>query len=299
MFIITLPDCSRKLKGDSRLISGFAMVFSSVLLFFSCSVFSVHEGKILRIQGSDTMLMTCRTWGEAFMRKNPDVSVYVEGGGTGLGVKKLITGEINICAASRTFNSSENMAIAEKYRRLGTSFLVAKDAICIYVHPSNPVKDLSIEQLRDIFSGQLTNWYELGGQDRSINVLLRMPSSGTYNYFKNHVLSPLEYTNQVKTFQTHQALIQELAKDSFAIGFGGIAHDSLVQNLKINGIGPTEESVRENFYPIARYLYLYVISEPRGIVKDFIGFAMSPEGQTIVKNSGFFPLWPTMTIREN
>ena len=139
------------------------------------------------------MLLLSNHWAENFMKKYPDISVYTEGGGTATGALSLAKGRVNICAASRPLRPEEIQLLAKNFKRVGVSTLVAKDALTIYLHPDNPIKNLSLQQLSDIFTGKIKNWKEVGGDDTSITILNRMPSSGSYVYFQEHVLNGLPY----------------------------------------------------------------------------------------------------------
>ncbi len=226
------------------------------------------------------------------MAENSGTAIYTEGGGTAEGVKTLIAGKAEICTASRLLRSEEASSLAATHSTLGISFLVAKDALSIYLHPSNPVKDLTLKQLKEIFSGKITNWAAVGGNDESIIVITRPPNSGTYVYFKDRILEGESYSSSAESRPTTNTVVETISQNPNAIGYGGIAYGLDLMHSKINGISPSEESVRFDLYPITRYLYLYTINKPRGITKKFIDWILSPQGQRIVKSIGYIPLWP-------
>lgn len=261
-----------------------------LILTFQCSYF--HEGKprIIRIKGSDTMLILVSRWAEEYMKLHPNVSVYAEGGGTVTGVQALIAGQANICAASRPLQSSEARLLAEKYGYLGISFLVAKDALSLYLNHENQVHNLSLEQLKKIFTGEITNWKQVGGIQEPILVLIRSPNSGTFLYFKEHVLDGHAYSIYAQTMPTTTAVVKAVSENREAIGYGGIVYGSDVNHCKIERVTPTEENVRNDSYPIIRYLYLYTIDTPRGPIKSFIDWVLK-DGQKVVKEVGYIPLW--------
>jgi phosphate transport system substrate-binding protein len=232
-------------------------------------------------------------WAEEYMKQHTDISIYAEGGGSARGLQHLIEGEIDICASSRPMLPFEVRQLAEKHQRLGISHLVAKDALSIYLHPSNPVTDLTLKQLKDIFSGKIENWSQLGGKDITILVLTRSPNSGTYLYFKEHVLDDEEYTENAEIYFSTQALIDEIAENENAIAYGGTAYGDKVLHCRIDGIEPTIDNVIQDKYPIARYLYLYTIDTPKGHIKDFIDWILDMPGQVIVAQVGYIPLFKT------
>lgn len=261
-----------------------------ILSFINCSPFSHRKAEIVRIKGSDTMLILATRWAEEYMKLNPDVSVYVEGGGTEKGVAALIKGKADICAASRPLRAQEARLLAEKYRYIGISHLVAKDALSIYLHPENPVQNLSLTQLKQIFRGAITNWNQVGGNNDPILVLIRSPNSGTYLYFNEHVLEGEPYSQFAQVMPTTSAVVKTVAENKEAIGYGGIAYGITLKHCQIDEIAPTEENVRNDTYPIIRYLYLYTTNTPRGAVKSFIDWVLK-DGQKTVTEVGYISLW--------
>lgn len=237
------------------------------------------------------MLILNRRWAESYMTTHPGVSVYAEGGGTATGIQALIQGETDICAASRPLTSEEVKPLAEKYRNVGVSFLVAKDALSVYVNPNNPVKDLTLKQLKEIFSGTIENWQNVGGKDEHIKVFIRPPNSGTHLYFREHILDGEPYSESAVSVSTTTAIVDSVMNNPNAIGYGGIAYGPNVTHIQINGINPSDANVRYDLYPLSRYLYLDTIKKPRGEVRKFIDWVISPEGQKIVMDVGYIPLW--------
>ena len=237
------------------------------------------------------MLPLARFWAEVYMIENPGVSVYVEGGGTATGMAALARGDIDICMASRTIWPEEAQRLVENFGTVGVSILVAKDALSIYVHPDNPVKNLTIREIRQIYSGNIDNWSQVDGDDASIQLLNRRPTSGTFAYFQEHVLEGLPYSATGEALATTKAVIETVAEHEYAIGYGGIAYEADVYHIDINGVAPTRENVMNDTYPITRYLYLYTVDTPRGKTKNFINWVLSEHGQDIVKWVGYFPIW--------
>ena len=255
-----------------------------------CS-FNVSNSSIIHIKGSDTMLLLTRNLSEAYMKTHPQISIYVDGGGTATGVKALVEGDVDICTGSRPLKPEEVKAIADKYSSIGIQILIAKDALSVYVNPNNPIQDLTIDQLKKIFTCQLQNWTQLNGKDEKIQPIIRPPNSGTHYYFKEHVLGGEEYCDNAIIKPTTLGIISEVLQHENAIGYGGIGYKNGVVHAKINGIEPTEENVVNNKYPISRYLHFYTLNTPRGIVSDFINWVVSPEGQKIVEKSGYISIW--------
>lgn len=257
----------------------------------NCAYRPDSSPKIIRIKGSDTMLILNRMWAESYMTTHPGISIYTEGGGSATGIQALIDGRVDICAASRPLNSDEVKPLAEKYGNIGISFLVAKDALSIYVNPANPVKDITLKQAKEIFSGKIRNWKSLGGNDEEIKVFIRPQTSGTHLYLKEHILEGDEYGANAIPIPTTAAIVDSVLRNPNGIGYGGTAYGSEVIHCQINGINPSEENVRYDLYPISRYLYFYTIKKPQGEVKKFIDWVVGPHGQEIVEEVGYIPLW--------
>jgi phosphate transport system substrate-binding protein len=230
------------------------------------------------------------------MKLHDGVSVYVEGGGTASGVKNLIHSRSDICAASRPLRPQEVRQLAKRYNTVGLTFTVAKEALSVYVHPQNPVDDLTLEQLKAIFTGEIRNWRSLGGTDAPISVLTRSPNSGTYLYFQEHVLTEEPYLSSARVMPTTQSVVNGVLENPHAIGYGGVAYGTTLHS-NINGIAPSRENVISGDYPITRYLYLVTAGSPRGETKEFIDWILSPGGQSLVDQAGYVPLWPPTPVR--
>ncbi len=269
-----------------------AMVIALALSACSGSAESEDAGmRSIRIKGSDTMLRLVNRWAEEFMKLHPDIAVYVEGGGTETGIRALIEGETDLTSASRTLRAPEVKLLLQKRGSLGLSILTAKDALSVYLHPDNPVDDLSLAQLRGIFTGAITDWKEVGGADAPIRVISRPPNSGTFLFFEEHVLEGDSYTERSTSVPTTAAVIREVRADSTAIGYGGLAYGRDVIHIAVDGVEPTAENVRNGSYPIARYLYLFAAEPPDGAMKMFVDWILSNSGQNIVREVGYIPLW--------
>ena len=269
----------------------FVLNLFVISLFISSCSLKTSELAIINIKGSDSMLQLTENLAEAYMRQNPGISIYVQGGGTALGIKSLIRGDVDICTASRNLQPEEAKALADYYGSVGLFYLVAKDALCIYVNPYNPVKNLTLEQLRNIFECKVTDWSALGGKHLKIIPVIRNPNSGTHLYFKEHVLSGEEYCEDAIIEETTPDIINFIEENENAIGYGSMGYKGKVAYAKIEGIEPSEKNAQNDTYPITRYLHFYTSNVPKGIVKNFIDWVLSPEGQKVIEQSGFIPLW--------
>lgn len=275
----------------------FSLVFQVlVVLMFSAAVYHgcyyrSSSRIVLRIKGSDTMLNLTMLLANKFMKENPGVSIYVEGGGTKTGIDALVTGQIDICTASRLLKSDEIKKMADAFNSIGVSTYVAKDALSIYLNPKNPVKNLSLELVRNIFTCRINNWKYLGGEDKSIRVISRSPNSGTYLYFKEHVLESDEYCADAIIKSTTEEIVDEVTNDNTAIGYGGVGYGKNIFHASVNGIKPTEENVRNGSYPVSRYLFFVTRNNPQDLTKTFIDWVISSEGQNTIKQAGYIAIW--------
>jgi phosphate transport system substrate-binding protein len=276
------------LAFQRRIKPGIVVVF--LWLLADCTGSRTLAPSTIRLKGSDTMIILTRLWAEEYMRQHPGISIYVEGGGTATGVEALIKGEADICAASRPLRSSEARRLLGKQGNLGVSHIVAKDALSVYLHPENPVRNLTLEQIQNIFTGKIKNWKEIGGGEEPVMLFNRSPNSGTYLYFQEHVLGGQPYADNVQTVTGTEAMVAAVANHRGAIGYGGIAYGSQLVHCSVDGVAPTAENVRNNSYAIARYLYFYTTRTPRGAVKTFIDWVLHRTGQRLIKQIGFIPI---------
>lgn len=251
------------------------------------------EKRTIRIKGSDTMYQLATRWAEEFMKLHPAIAVYVTSGGTETGIRALIDGEVDMCTASRTLHADEARDLMKKHRSLGFSILTAKDALSVYLHPDNPVKNLTLPQVRGLFSGKIASWSDIGGESVPVRVFGRPPTSGTYFFFKEHVLRGDTYSPATVTVPTTVALASMIRNNRYAVGYGGLAYGDDVTHASIDGVTPTAENVRNGSYPISRYLYLYAAAAPEGAIKQFVDWVLSNSGQNIVREVGYIPLWET------
>jgi phosphate transport system substrate-binding protein len=263
---------------------------------------SLAAGNSIQIKGSDTMVNLGQAWAEAYMGKHPDAFVAVTGGGSGTGIAALLSGTCDIAESSRSIKKEEiNQAKAKGI--MPTEFIVGLDGLAVVVNPANPVGQLTIDQLADIFTGKIKNWKEVGGRDLPIVLLSREVNSGTHVYFKENVLrkgdakSTVEFAPEALLMSSSQAIADEIAQNTGAIGYYGMGYINKTQKpvaLAKDSAGPyytpTLDNVVSKKYYISRPLIFYTNGEPKGALKDIIDFVFSPEGQQIVKDTDFVPV---------
>jgi phosphate transport system substrate-binding protein len=278
----------------ARLASLLAGILAGATLLLSCGPTRLPEPRFVRIVGSDTMRALARRWSEAFMRENPGVVVQVQGGGTGAGVVALIEGRADLGTGSRPLLPEEVQELTQRHDSLGVSFRCARDAVSVFLNPANPVRDMSLAQLKGLFAGRIRTWREVGGLDAPVQILIRPPNSGTYLLFRELVLDEEAYTERAITRPTTAAVVDTVRNDPSAVGYGGIAFAPDLVHCAVGGQPPTPASVRNGSYPLARYLYLHSVRRPRGWPRRFVDFVFTDEGQRIVEEVGFVSLWETM-----
>ena len=249
-----------------------------------------------RVKGSDTLLPLTQELAEQYLKKEPDAEVIVTGGGSGVGIAALPENTTDIAMASRRIKFSEKMKFAE----LGLDaeeVVVAYDALAVVVNPSNPVDGLTREQLEAIFRGKITNWKDVGGEDRKIVVYSRETSSGTYEFFKESVLENKNYMSSILSMPATGAIIQSVRQTKGAIGYIGLAYlNPYVKPLAVSYDGgahyavPSVETAADGSYPIVRPLYYYYDSRKEAQVSPFVSYVLSPEGQESVLEQGFIPV---------
>ncbi|MBW8890001.1 MAG: phosphate ABC transporter substrate-binding protein [Fibrobacteres bacterium] len=250
----------------------------------------------LTVKGSDTMVIMAQRWAEAYMNAHPDVTVQVTGGGSGTGISALINGTTDICDASRPMKSSEREQLKGRFASLGVEIKSAKDGLAVYLNDASPVEELSLDQLKAIYTGEVTNWKDVGGPDAKIIVYGRENNSGTYVFFRDNVLKGKDYTSTMQSLPGTAAVVNAVAKDKFGIGYGGAAYGKGIKFAKVKkdagtpGVAPSAATVKDGTYPLSRYLYMYLKSRPTGALKDYIDWILGAEGQDIVTKVGYFPV---------
>ncbi|MCE1188702.1 MAG: phosphate ABC transporter substrate-binding protein [Ignavibacteria bacterium] len=250
----------------------------------------------ITVKGSDTMVILAQRWAEIYMSKHSGVNVQVTGGGSGVGISALINGTTDICNSSRPMKNSEREKLKKRYNTLGVEVKCAKDGLSVYLHESNPVRELTLEQIKGIYTGKIKNWNEVGGPNAKIIIYGRENSSGTYVYFKDFVLGGADYISSMQSLPGTAAVVNAVSKDKYAIGYGGAAYAKGIRLAKIKkdanspAYEPNPENIKSGNYPITRFLYMYLPSRPSGAIKEYIDWILSPEGQNIVTKVGYFPV---------
>lgn len=267
----------------------------SSLLLVSTSSAAVLAGPVT-IKGSDTMVILGQRWAEEYMKGHPDAKIQVTGGGSGTGISALINGTTDICQASRDMKETEKEKLRERYKTSPVEIPVAKDGLSVYVNSSSPIEVLSLEQMRLLFTGKVTNWKEVGGPDAKVVLYSRENSSGTYVFFKEEVLKGADYSPRAQTLPGTAAVVNAVSKEKLGIGYGGAAYAKGIKILKIKkdegspAVGPEEQNVKSGTYPLARPLYFYLRDRASGELKSFVDWVLSAEGQAIVAKVGYFPI---------
>ncbi len=260
----------------------------------------------IRVKGSDTMVQLATGWAEAYRKVNPNVFVNANGGGTGTGFAALQNNTCDICNASREIKTEEAAKTKSVTGKEVKEFVVAYDALAVYTHPSNPMKEISLEQLRGIWAegGSITTWDQINpGMIGKITLFGRQNNSGTYDYFREHIcgktadMKQREFRGGISEMNGSSEVVENVGKTTLAIGYSGMGYKTPAVNwLKVSNkkgepaIEPGIDEARTGKYPISRKLYLYTAGEPTGEVKAFIDWIVSPEGQKIVAKEGFVPL---------
>ena len=289
-------------KAFATMIVGVSAAMIMLLATISCSRQqdgASAEQQSVTIKGSDTMVHLASAWAEAFMEANPEVEISVTGGGSGTGIAALLNGTTDICMASRKMKQKETDLAAGKNIE-PTEFIVARDGIAVVVNPGNPVDALTLEQIKKIYTGEYSNWNKVGGPDEKIVVLSRESSSGTYVFFQKNVLQKQDYRQDARLMPATSSIIQSISSDKGGIGYVGLGYAiEAADKVKMLGVKvdkntapvvPSEETVDSGEYSIARPLQLYTAGQPQQAAKSFIDFCLSPEGQKIVRQTGYVPV---------
>jgi phosphate transport system substrate-binding protein len=281
------------------------------LMLLSCSPKNGHAGNkaaggTIQIKGSDTMVNLVQAWAEAFERIDSTIDIEVSGGGSGVGIAALERGAIDIATASRTIKSAESDKVVENTGKTPTEFIVAFDALAVFVHKENPLNEISFEKLAQIFreDGTTTLWSQLGiiiPRDRHDKIVRvsRQSSSGTYEFFREKVLHKKDFKLGSLDMNGSKESVELISSTRTAIGYSGMGYATpgiKMLALKVTeadtAYAPTVANTLSKKYPLARSLQMYTLGEPSGAVGKFIAWVMSAEGQKIVEENGFVPIEP-------
>jgi len=252
-------------------------------------------------KGSDTLVNLALAWAETYMNGHPDVRISVTGGGSGTGIAAMINGTVDIANASRAMKSEE-ISAAQANGISPVEFVVARDAIAVVVHPSNPVDGLTLQQISDIYTGKIANWSQVGGQDRPIVLLSRESNSGTYVYFLENVIrlgnkeSDLLFSPDTLLMPSSEGISAEVRQNPNAIGYDGLGYVTpdqkmlaIARDANSPYVLPSVETVNDGSYPVSRPLYMYTAGQPGEEMKAYLDWILD-EGQSLVLALGFVPL---------
>lgn len=249
-------------------------------------------GETLKITGSTTVLPIAQKAAEAFMKAYPGVNISLSGGGSGEGIKAIIDGTTDIANSSRFIKDSE-VAQAVGKRAYPVPFGIAYDCIVPVVHPSNPVTNLALDQLKGMYGGSITNWKQVGGPDKAVVVISRDTSSGTYEVWSEIVMKKERVFPGALLQASNGAVAQAVAKNTFAVGYVSLSYiNDELKPVTVNGVAGNIDNALNGSYPISRVLYMFTKGWPKGMALQFISFMMHPQkGQKIVAETGFVPLY--------
>ncbi|HOP06433.1 MAG TPA: phosphate ABC transporter substrate-binding protein [candidate division Zixibacteria bacterium] len=272
-----------------------ALMMVALVAVFSMAV----AGSNITIKGSDTLVRLGQRWAEEYMKTNSETVIQVSGGGSGTGIAALLNGTTDVCEASRDMKEKEYKLAKDKgidvYR-----ISVALDGIAVFLNEGNPVNELSIPQLKGIYTGAITNWKEVGGKDARIILYGRENNSGTYAFFKEHVLDKEDYDAHTQTLPGTAAVVNAVAEDVNGIGYGGIAWAKGVKYASVKkddttaAVMPSVETVSNGTYPISRELYWFFNGKPTGDLQKLTNWALSEAGQKLSEEIGYVPLLKEM-----
>jgi phosphate transport system substrate-binding protein len=299
-----------KTTGLQRNVRILILSFVTILLLASCVAGDGNpgggpesdQGTLIENIGSDTIVNLALAWAESYQEIHPEVSISVTGGGSGTGIASLINGTADIANASRAIRPEE-IEQAEANGLNPVEHIIARDAIAVIVHPDNPLEQVTLPELSDIFSGKVNNWQELGGEDRPIVRVSRETNSGTHVYFLEEVLrlgnaeDDTLFARDTLLLPSSEGIIAEVSTNPNAIGYDGLGY--VTPDVKVLAIAespggqyilPSADTVNQQVYPIARDLYMYTAGEPAGDIKGYLDWIFSSGGQSIVLDLGFVPV---------
>ncbi|NWF54941.1 MAG: PstS family phosphate ABC transporter substrate-binding protein [Syntrophaceae bacterium] len=286
-------------KGKSMFV--LVLGLTAGIFFGMASSFAASD--MIQVKGSDSEVNLVQRLAEVFMKKNPGVNIAVTGGGSGTGIAALINKKTDIANSSRDMSGKEIEAAKQAgVNPIGVAF--ATDGISVIVHPDNPVKKLTMEQVGKIFKGDIANWKEVGGPDMAVSLYGRQSNSGTYVFFREFVVKA-DYSRNKKAMNGNAQIVEAVQRDKAGIGYVAVGYVvdvkgnvkpglqlvAVAKDAQSEAVTPDKmENVMSGKYPISRPLYQFVNGKPSGKLAEFIKFELSPEGQQIVREMGFFPV---------
>ena len=279
----------------------------SIVIIALITMFVVGDANsqdFIQIKGSDTLINLVQRLAEVYMEKNPNTAIAVTGGGSGVGIATLIANRIQIADASREMRDKE-MDAAKKNDVVPYKIVIGIDGLSVIVNGSNAIKSLTVDQIGAIFRGEITNWKDVGGPDRTISLYGRQANSGTYDFFQEYVLGNRNYFPKMKQMNGNAQIVESIINDKAGIGYVGIGYvvddsGNVRKGLRVLDVAMdagskpvtplNAENVKSGKYPISRPLVQYTNGKPKGTVKEFIAFELNPEGQKIVEEMSFYPV---------
>ncbi|RPI78415.1 MAG: phosphate ABC transporter substrate-binding protein [Chloroflexi bacterium] len=292
-----------------RYLQKFLLFTLLAALLIGCARPQENEGSpvpnqeyYIENKGSDTIVNLALAWAERYQTVRPEVSISVTGGGSGTGIAALINGTVDIANASRQI-SPEELAAASQGGQEPVEFVIARDAIAVVINPSNPVDQLTLQQISDIYSGKINNWSEVGGEDRPIVRLSRETNSGTHVYFLEEVLrlgdenNDTLFSRDTLLLPSSEGIGSEVRDNPNALGYDGLGY--VTEDMKMVAVArdenspyylPSIETVNSGDYPVARDLYMYTATTPDGVVEEYLNWILASEAQQIVAELGFVPV---------
>lgn len=279
---------------------GFISVITILLVAFTLVGCGGNAEKYIEVKGSDTMVNLGQQWAEAYMAKNPDVTISVTGGGSGTGIAALQNDNTHIAQSSRPIKKEEIENAKAKNVEIH-EFIVGQDGLSVIVNPKNPISDLTMAQIKDIFTGKITHWSELGwAEGGEITIFSRQSNSGTYEFFWETVLHEEDWAPNTMFMPGSAAIYEAISSDENGIAYLGIGY--VKEGVKAINVARTEagpyitplkqENIDNGIYPIARPLYFYINGKPEGVVLDYLKFVLSEEGEKVLYQVGFYANTP-------
>jgi phosphate transport system substrate-binding protein len=280
------------------------MVVIAALALFQCGKSGKTKVESIMIKGSDTMVNVAQAWAEEYKKVNPGVTVEVSGGGSGVGIAALTRGTVDIANASRDIKKGEIEQAKKNSSKEPREFTVGYDALAVYVHKDNPLDSICIDELAAIFEegGAITKWSQLGvkipgAADDEIVRVSRQSSSGTYEFFREHVLAKKDFKLGSRDMNGSKEVVELISTTKTAIGYSGMGYSTHgVKMIRISpkkgvaAVPPTVANALDKSYPLARSLHLYTLGEPEGKVRQYIDWVLSPAGQRIMEECGYVPV---------
>lgn len=255
-----------------------------IIIVIDAYVMVTSQNDYVRIElaGSTSVQPVASQLADVYMKKHPDVRINVQGGGSGLGIRSVSQGIIDIGTSSKALNENESVGLKQ--------YLIGKDGVLVVVNSDNPLDGLNSSQIKDIYSGKITNWKDVGGSNAKINVITREDGSGTRSVFQKIVMGKDKIRADAVVLTSTESIAQSVKGDPNAIGYMSLtSYKGDIKALKVDGVYPTEETIFNGTYPIQNPFLFLTKGEPEGVVKDFIDFCLSPEGQEIVKSEKVVP----------